>query len=114
MVSKAPRMISVVMGSAAVARPARAGRGRGAGLPARGRRARRVFGREARGMGCGYIEAQGVTRAGRPVAVAERVAASRSSLPQRPEPRQRHLVVHLVEDRKSTRLNSSHTVISYA
>src|SRR5437773_12152891 len=62
MVSKAPRMISVVMGSAVVARRARAGRGRGAGVPARGRRERRVFGRELSAMGRGYPERSGVTR----------------------------------------------------
>ena len=55
-------MISVVMGSAVVACLARAGRDRGAGLPARGRRERRVFGREASAMGRGYLERHGVTR----------------------------------------------------
>src|SRR5437762_8059458 len=81
-------MISVVIGSAVVARPARAGRGRGAAVPERGRRERRVFGREARGMRCGYLEARGVTSANR---------TARDSLPPRPKPRQRHLVAHLVE-----------------
>src|SRR5437764_14144908 len=62
MVSEAPRMISVVMGSAVVAGRARAGGGRGAGVPARGRRERRVFGRELSAMGRGYPERSGVTR----------------------------------------------------
>src|SRR2546428_10477602 len=80
-------MISVVIGSAVVARPARAGRGRGAAVPERGRRERRVFGREARGMRCGYLEARGVTSANR---------TARDSLPPRPKTRPRPLGAHPV------------------
>src|SRR5438876_12196255 len=75
MVSKAPRMISVVIGSAVVARPAR---GRGAGLSERGWRERRVFGREARGTGRGYLEWHGVTRVRRArAATGSRAAGAR-------------------------------------
>src|SRR5438034_7412890 len=108
MVSKAPRMISVVIGSAVVARPAR---GRGAGLSERGWRERRVFGREARGTGRGYLEWHGVTRVRRARAATgspaeavtprsrarRRMPAAAGVLASRPKPRQRHLVVHLVE-----------------
>src|SRR2546430_15352788 len=75
MVSRARGVVWVGVGAGGGGRP---GGGRGAGLPERGWRERRVFGREARGTGRGYLEWHGVTRVRRArAATGSRAAGSR-------------------------------------